>query len=229
VAQAANRDTTWISYAEALRLAGEIYGSKAGAIVGRLLKEKKLRWQCAEIRGQRRASDPDNGDPNFWTGAELTGRPEEGWVRRRVLEPGRPINRRPAVLADYIAFGIEFAREDLIANLPAAAIGTGLLSHVAGRPEVESHEAPCDALQEADGSSTPTTLEQPRQKEREAYWDKSVDRALSELFPNNDAKNCQPKVVVKKVLDALAPEITKSGRPGPTRATILRKTGHWRA
>jgi hypothetical protein len=76
-----------------------------------LLKEKKLRWQCAELKGRRRDSDPGNGDPSFWTGAELTGRPDENWVRRRVLEPGRPINRRPVVLADYVAFGIVVVRE----------------------------------------------------------------------------------------------------------------------
>ncbi len=66
-------------------------------------------------------------------------------------------------------------------------------------------------------------------KKRKSYWDDPVDRVLREHYPDDTAKNFPAKDVVKKVLEALALDIQKSGRKPPTRGLILPKSGHWKS
>lgn len=117
--EAASQPITWISTAEAERLVGEIYFSKAKGFIYGWLAAKKVRWRCAELKGRRRDCDPGNGDPGFWKrehrGVQLRGRLDENWAHRR-----ETVNQ--AVLCDYWAFGIEVVQDNLAKLLPNVRI-----------------------------------------------------------------------------------------------------------
>lgn len=73
--------------------------------------------------------------------------------------------------------------------------------------------------------STRQAKPKPKSKPKKSYWDDAVVRVLREHGLDNSVA---PKVVVKTVLNALAPEIRKSSRKPPTRGLILRRSGHWK-
>ena len=113
---------TWMPAIEVVKLFENSYGSKAREIIRvRGLITGAVPWDCDELIGKKRSSDPDKGDPRFWRReSKLVGlvwpRGEENTAHRREVAYAQ--YHRLQVLCDYWAFGIRFGREGAISLLP---------------------------------------------------------------------------------------------------------------
>lgn len=91
-------------------------------------------------------------------------------------------------------------------------------------PDPAARDVVQEATPAANRSSTATKSKGPK---RQSYWSDDVERAIKDLFPDDNAREFDGGVVVDKVLAALASKIERSPRNPPGRGLILRKTGHW--
>ena len=115
--------TTWISIspADAIAMLVAVYQSPTiaeeklalGLVTG------QVHWDCLELTGKKRDTDPGRGDRAFWRRLPKSAvRWSEALARRHVVSFDR--RRRPITLCDYKAVGLVFAREDVIGLLPPA-------------------------------------------------------------------------------------------------------------